>query len=128
MLLFEDLNILFDPPVYSDSLNFGIKQIDVNESIYQTNSAVLYLNEEQKNPVLKIYNMNGVQVGNSFTADEIKNGVYIFSINYLVLKTLNGLTAGNYLVAVSLEQSADFRIVEVTQAAPAGSTADGGFR
>jgi len=128
MILFEDLGILLDPPIYAAGSNYGIKQIDINESIFQTDSSVLFLNAELQNPVLKVYNMQGVQVGNNYTANEIKNGVYVFSISYLILKTLHGMTAGNYLIVVSIGQEGDSRIVEVTQAAPAGTTANGGFR
>jgi len=128
MLLFEDLSILLDPPVYPAGSNYGIKQIDVNESIFQTESSVLFLNAEAQYPILKVYNMQGIQVGNDYTANEIKNGMYVFSISYLILKTLHGLTAGNHLIVVSVGQEGDSRVVEITQAAPAGSTANGGFR
>lgn len=127
LIAIEDLDLLLNPPAYPLESQYGIKQIDVNESLLNASSQVLFMYSENKNPILKIFDMNGSQVGVDFSANEIKNGLYIFNVNYLTLKLNYGLTVGNYLLRVEVDQVCDARIVEMCT--PTGSdSATGGFR
>jgi len=126
----EDIDLLKDPPAYPPENIYGIQQIDVDESIYNSEGIILFLGFSGESPILKIFDLTGSQVGNDFTATEVRPGAYVFNVSYLVLKAIHGLVVGNYVLEVQCNGIGYHKNIEIIDDATTsgGVSASGGFR